>query len=116
MKCPRTRSEFLKKCFLPFELLLMALLLSACSSEPVYIAEEIDVNELWNGSESTVMAERVDETAQEWDGVTVYYTESGTVWHKSADCPALSESKNVITGTQDEAESAGKDRACKRCG
>ena len=115
MKCPRTRSEFLKKCFLLCNLLLVALL-SACASEPVYIADEIDVDDLWNNSSSNVLTRKADETEQNWDGVTVYYTESGSVWHKSADCSALKKSQNVLTGTQTQAEEAGKERACKKCG
>ncbi len=116
MKCLKTRSEFLKKCFLPCNLLLIMLLISACASEPVYIANEIDADELWTVSENIVLTESAGETEKKWNGVTVYYTESGSVWHKSADCSALKKSKNVIEGTQEQAESEGKERACKKCG
>ncbi len=105
----------MKKCFLPCNLLLIMLLISACASDPVYISDKIDVNELWNHSENTVSTESAEETEPEWDGVTVYYTESGSVWHTSVDCSALKRSQNVMVGTQEQAESEGKERACKKC-
>ena len=116
MKCLKTKSEFLRKCFLLCKTLPLLLLLTSCASDPVYIADEIDVNDLWTYAEHAVTTEMTEESKQNWDGVTVYYTESGTVWHKSADCSALKKSKNVIVGTQDEANAAGKERACKKCG
>ena len=116
MKCLKIRSEFSKKCFLLCKTLPLLLLLTSCASDPVYIADEIDVNDLWTGTEHAVTTEMTEESKQNWDGVTVYYTESGTVWHKSADCSALKKSKNVIVGTLEEANAAGKERACKKCG
>lgn len=47
---------------------------------------------------------------------TVYWVKSGDVWHLSADCPSLSRSKNVISGTVTAAMAQGKTRVCKRCG
>lgn len=115
MKCLRTRSEFLKKCFLPCKLLLVLLFFASCASDPVYIAEEIDANELWKASEDTVLTEGSEETEKNWDGITVYYTESGSVWHTTRDCSALRRSTNVVCSTREQAESEGKDRACKKC-
>lgn len=115
MKCRKTRSEFLKKCFLPCELLLVLLFFAGCASDPVYIAEEIDANELWNSSEDTILTEGSEKTEKNWDGVTVYYTESGSVWHITSDCSALKNSEDIICATREQAETAGKDRACKKC-
>lgn len=50
------------------------------------------------------------------DAETVWWTQGGSVWHVSADCPALAKSKSVSQGSQTEAAAAGKSRACKRCG
>lgn len=116
MKCLRTRFEFLKKCFLPFDILLLVLVFASCEAEPVYIAEEICINDIWTASESTNIYDTARESTQEWDGMTVYYTESGKVWHINADCPSLSRSENVIVGTVDLAKEAGKERVCKKCG
>lgn len=46
----------------------------------------------------------------------VYWTEGGSVWHIKKDCSSLSRSKNIISGSESEAISAGKERVCKRCG
>lgn len=47
---------------------------------------------------------------------TVYYTEKGSVWHRDRSCSSLKNSKNVLSGTVEEAESVGKSGSCKRCG
>ena len=46
----------------------------------------------------------------------VYWTENGSVWHKTKDCSSLSRSKNIISGSELDAISSGKERVCKRCG
>ncbi len=51
-------------------------------------------------------------TANEGD---VFWTSSGKIWHKSADCSYLSNSKEIYHGTVDEAMLEGKERACDRC-
>lgn len=48
-----------------------------------------------------------------WDGVTAYWTPSGKKWHKSRNCPTLSNSNNVIAGTVD---GVGSRQLCKVCG
>ncbi len=47
---------------------------------------------------------------------TVYWTDSGAVWHTKSGCSSLSKSKAVHEGTIEEAQEAGKERLCKRCG
>lgn len=46
------------------------------------------------------------------DTATVYWTESGKVWHTSRGCPSLANSEDVRSGSVTE---SGKERACKRC-
>lgn len=46
----------------------------------------------------------------------VYYTPGGSVWHVRRDCPALSSSKEILSGSVDDAVKAGKSRECRRCG
>ena len=48
-------------------------------------------------------------------GETVYWTESGGVWHLYRDCGHLKNSQNVLSGTVEEAEEAGKDHVCSTC-
>lgn len=43
---------------------------------------------------------------------TVYFTESGEVYHKSKDCSYLKKSKNILTGDISEVSNR---RACSRC-
>ena len=47
----------------------------------------------------------------------VYWTKSGSVWHESASCSSLANTpiENLVCGSEDEALSAGKERACKKC-
>ena len=47
---------------------------------------------------------------------TVYWVKSGKVWHTTKDCPSLSRSKSILSGSVDDAMAAGKERVCKRCG
>lgn len=47
----------------------------------------------------------------------VYWTKSGSVWHESSSCSSLANTpiENLVCGSEDEALSAGKERACKKC-
>lgn len=47
---------------------------------------------------------------------TVFWVDSGEVWHIKESCPSLSRSKNIRSGSVDKAMKAGKSRVCKRCG
>ena len=46
----------------------------------------------------------------------VYWTPGGEVWHVTSECSSLSRSTTILNGSIDEAQAAGKSRACKRCG
>lgn len=46
---------------------------------------------------------------------TVYWTESGTVYHAYDDCPHLNHTVNLLTGTSAAAIENGKTRLCKTC-
>jgi len=47
---------------------------------------------------------------------TVYYVQSGHVYHISRDCPTLSRSKTILSGTPAQAKENGKTRLCEVCG
>ncbi len=47
---------------------------------------------------------------------TVYWVKNGEVWHTKSACSSLSRSKNILSGTVEDAMLAGKTRVCKRCG
>lgn len=45
----------------------------------------------------------------------VFWTPSGSIWHKSYDCSFLANSKTIYHGSVDEAKLEGKERECSRC-
>jgi hypothetical protein len=45
-----------------------------------------------------------------------YYTAGGGVWHYDKACGALANSKDVLSGTTEQAMADGKLRPCARCG
>ena len=49
------------------------------------------------------------------DSNTVYWTSGGTVWHTRRDCSYLKKSKNILSGTVEEAISEGKNKLCSSC-
>lgn len=46
---------------------------------------------------------------------TVYWTEKGKCWHTTKGCSTLSRSKNIKSGTVQQAKDAGKTKACSKC-
>ncbi len=48
-------------------------------------------------------------------GRTVYWVESGKVWHTTKNCSSLSRSKNILSGSISAAKAVGKERVCKKC-
>ncbi len=48
-------------------------------------------------------------------GEIVYWTESGSVWHKSGSCNHIKSNPNLFAGTVTEAKKAGKSHACSQC-
>ncbi|MCI8388550.1 MAG: hypothetical protein HFE63_08820 [Clostridiales bacterium] len=63
-------------------------------------------------STTTTTAESVESNRQT---DVVYWVENGEVWHTRVNCPSLSRSKNIRSGTLAEAMNVGKARVCKRC-
>ncbi len=45
----------------------------------------------------------------------VYWVSGGSVYHSTIECPTLSRSKNIKSGTIEEANEAGKKTPCKVC-
>lgn len=45
----------------------------------------------------------------------VYWTPGGSVYHSTKECPALSRSRDIRSGSVADAQSAGKSRPCKDC-
>ncbi len=45
----------------------------------------------------------------------VYWVPRGEVYHSTSNCPSLSKSTTILSGTIDEAKASGKYRPCERC-
>ena len=81
------------------------------------------INEIFSGATEheneetkteTATSTRVeDDTSEQVD--VVYWTESGSVWHKSTSCSHIKNSAKIFAGTVTEAQSAGKSKMCSRC-
>lgn len=62
-----------------------------------------------------ISAEQKESMEAEYQGVTVYWTKSGTVYHLDADCSHLNHSEELMYGDVDQAIEANKTRVCKDC-
>lgn len=51
------------------------------------------------------------------ESMLVYWTKSGSVWHLSTSCSSLAKTDpaGLLSGTEDDAIAAGKERVCKKC-
>ena len=56
-----------------------------------------------------------DLAAQIYDGVSVYWTAHGSVYHSHEDCYHLDRTDDLTYGSVAEAEAAKKERLCKTC-
>lgn len=92
-----------------------------CSEELSYTVESNDgyvsneaSQELSVGVEETL---KYPNDYSDDGNLLVYWTKSGSVWHESSSCSSLinTPKENLICGSEEEAISAGKDRACKKC-
>lgn len=48
-------------------------------------------------------------------GATVYWTPNGSSYHSTQNCPSLSRSKNIESGTVTQAINSGHGNPCSRC-
>ena len=69
---------------------------------------------------ATVEVTTQEKYPKEYDAngnLVVYWVKNGSVWHVSSKCSSLAKSSDVdiISGTEREAQTNGKERACKIC-
>lgn len=62
-----------------------------------------------------ISAEQKESMEAEYEGATVYWTKSGTVYHLDPDCSHLNHSEELMYGDVDQAIEANKTRVCKDC-
>ncbi len=74
----------------------------------------IDENQITAATSELVTTEQFTDT-QTSD--TVYWVKNGSVWHVNINCSSLKRTseEDIISGSIQEAEEQGKERACKRC-
>jgi len=92
-----------------------------CSGDIDYVVEnEVPVSQSdfsEDISSSEVETHKYPKEYSEDGKLLVFWTKSGSVWHKSSSCPSLANTpkEKLVCGSEDEAVSAGKERACKKC-
>ena len=106
---------------------LTASLIISSDTYTIEAGETVDIDELRKAfladTQPSVTVES-DDTSTDQTGAaaddevtdTVYWVKNGEVWHTKSTCSSLSRSKDIRSGTVEEAMLAGKDRVCKRCG
>lgn len=62
-----------------------------------------------------ISAEQKESMEAEYQGATVYWTKSGTVYHLDSECGHLNHSEELFYGDVDQAIEANKTRVCKDC-
>lgn len=62
-----------------------------------------------------ISAEQKESMEAAYQGATVYWTKSGTVYHLDPDCSHLNHSEELMYGDVDQAIEANKTRVCKDC-
>lgn len=62
-----------------------------------------------------ISSEQLASMEAEYQGATVYWTKSGTVYHLNPDCSHLNHSEELLYGDVDQAVQANKVRVCKDC-
>ena len=65
--------------------------------------------------ESILTTEETEKGTTSSSGKVVFWTESGSVWHSFKDCGHLKNSKEILSGSVDDAIAAGKEKLCTTC-
>ena len=73
-----------------------------------------DISELESLMEATT-AEKYPAVTDEEGRYVFFFTAGGSVYHRSKNCPRLSSSSEILSGTEEEAIAAGKKRGCSVC-
>lgn len=81
----------------------------------VYGESETSESQTSESQTSESQTTEADNEGNKDDTNTVYWTSGGTVWHTRRDCSYLQKSKNVLSGTVEEAISEGKKKLCSSC-
>lgn len=97
---------------------LALFLLTACQKEPATVREQNEriaaaAYEAYENGED--YWDSVEPNIQELDENKVYWVPNGKSYHSTDECVALLKSKEICSGTLDEAIEEGKDDPCSKC-
>ena len=93
-------------------LLVGLLCFAGCTEARLRVVEG---QELQASEQQSLYEQMQHATPDQGMSVKVYWTPSGTRYHKDAACSYLKNSKNVMSGTLDVAINQGADLPCSRC-
>lgn len=123
MKYHKQKYSCLKKCWQiskVFAAILVSLILASCADMPAvsYIGETVSIEELEGMTFGNETRENnAKEVSQEQHySDTVYWTDSGEVWHIDKECSSLKKAREIFSGTESEAIAHNKKRICQKCG
>ena len=128
----------MKKRFLPIVLLMLTIALSSCgtlfSSDEIFkggvilddaklseikaeVFGEKGVDEDTNRNSANDMTENEpsNDINDSKEPETVYWTAGGSAWHIYEDCGYLKRSKEIFSGSVNEAREQGKEKVCSSC-
>ena len=107
MKFHRQSFSFLKGCLLTFSL---SLLFCSCMEDVAvsYVGDTVAFEDVSYLESVQIKGEHQGEN-------TVFWTDSGKVWHIKSECGSLKNAEKINNGSIDKALEAGKERVCKKC-
>ena len=89
------------------------------SSESSENNETVTESEVTNDSQTenndNTQSEGITESETIGKSELVYWTKGGSRWHLFRDCYHIKDSENVISGTEEEAIEAKKEKVCSSC-
>lgn len=105
-----------------FVFLLLILLLTSCQSKSIGTDktireqnEQIAAEAYKEYEKGADYWDRVDPNIQELDENKVFWVPNGKSYHSTKDCVALLKSKEICSGSLQEAKEEGKDDPCSKC-
>ncbi len=104
----------IKRTVMALIMVLMLFVLSACTVPLPFERGEVLSAEEVEARRAALLAEKEANENKPHDGIC-YWLVKGSVYHVFPDCTYIAGKENVQSGTQAEAQAAGKERACAVC-
>lgn len=108
--------------FITALIMVLSAILTSCAnteySDPVFSGGETLTPEIMESIRDHIYASETEKYPVVTDGngnPVVYWVSGGSVWHYNPDCSSIRNSSGVISGTAEDAVSAGKAHPCSKC-